>query len=45
MNIVTDIEYDKLFHEALQRASKKAGYQVAGAFSLAQGYEVLKDIP
>ena len=38
-------EDDQLFHEALQRALKKAGYQVAGAFSLAQGYEVLKEHP
>lgn len=45
MEKIAIIEDDKLFHEALQRALKKAGYQVAGAFSLAQGYEVLKEYP
>ena len=45
MKKIAIIEDDQLFHEALQRALKKAGYQVAGAFSLAQGYEVLKEHP
>ena len=45
MKKIAIIEDDKLFHEALKRALKKAGYQVAGAFSLAQGYEVLKEHP
>ena len=45
MKKIAIIEDDKLFHEALQRALKKAGYQVAGAFSIAQGYEVLKEHP
>ena len=42
MKKIAIIEDDQLFHEALQRALKKAGYQVAGAFSIAQGYEVFK---
>lgn len=45
MKKIAIIEDDKLFHEVLHRTLKKAGYQVADAFSLAQGYEVLKEYP
>lgn len=45
MKKIAIIEDDKLFHEVLHRTLKKAGYQVTDAFSLAQGYEVLKEYP
>lgn len=37
MKKIAIIEDNKLFHEVLHRTLKKAGYQVADAFSLAQG--------